>query len=165
MKNLTKFQKFLVILLAVCLPIGIIGIFATMTTSRDATAEELALYGAYDVAWDSLPGEEGQTLTERILAQCTLEGKESAGDNEYDSYSSGTLGQYLHGCATLDKVLTDGSAVYIYYTDTAGISVFLTCGSSGVTERSAYDSTKDIMFYQSGETAIVYEHFSNYAAR
>lgn len=164
MKNLTKFQKVLLVALVVCLVIGVIGIFATMTTSREPTEAELALYAPYDVLWDAMPGGE-TTVQERILSQCTAQGKETVGDNEYDLYGSDTLGQYLYNCGGVDKILVSAEgAVYIYYTDTDGRSVFLSCGADGLSEKSVYEPKTDILFYQSGETSLVWENFSNFGS-
>lgn len=164
MKNLTKFQKFLVVLLCICLPIGIIGMFVTMITDREPTVEEMQLYSPYDVRWDDLPAEDGQTRTEQLLALCQRGEDIQLEENTYASYTSETLGSYLYQCASVDQILVSADGlVLISYTDANGFAVALACDAEGTAEQSVYDPEKDLMFYANRETTIVYENFSNYS--
>lgn len=164
MKNLTTFQKVLVVLLCICLPVGIIGMFATMTTDREPTAEEIALYSPYDVRWDDLPAEEDRTKTERLLALCQRGEDVQLDENTYASYTSETLGSYLYQCAEVEQILVSADGlVLISYTDVNGFAVALACDDDGTAEQSVYDPGSDLMFYANRETAVVYENFSNYS--
>lgn len=161
--NQKRINTVLTVVLVVCLAIAAVGWVFTRTTSRDATAEELAKYGVYDVLWDTMPqAEEGQNLADRILALATLVENTQVGENQYDTYTSETLAACLYKCQQVDQILTaEDGAVYISYTDTDGLGVILSYQGDSLYERSVYVPETDILFYQSGDTVVVYEHASN----
>lgn len=166
MKNLNRFQKILLVVLVVCLAVGLTAMFLTRTISREPTAEELARLGTYDVLWDSMPeAQEGQTLTDRILAQAALTENSTVGENEYDLYTSDTLAGYLYDCQTLDRIMvSDSGAVFVSYTNGSGQTVILSYKDDSLFERSIYDPKTDILIHELEGIITVYEHFSSSAA-
>lgn len=162
----SQINKILFVILVVSLVIGVTAMFLTRTTSRDATAEELEKYAAYDVLWDAMPeAGEGQSQKDRILALCTALEETQVGESQYSAYASETLGQHVYHCRQVDQILvSEDGVLYINYTDLDGLSVILGYDADGLQERSIYDRETDILYYELNGTVIVYEHFSSSAS-
>jgi len=167
MKNQKLINRILVAVLAVCLLVAGVSWFATRATEREATRQEQELYRPYVVLWDQMPGEsENESCVDRILALCQRQEDVTLGTNQYASYASQELGQYLYNCAAVEYVLISGEGMLlIAYNDgpdpATARSVVLTYDAEGLREQSVYDPEPDILFYESEETTLVYENASN----
>lgn len=161
MKNMSN-KKILIIgliIIAVCLIVAGIMMFANRSTKRMPTEQETAACAPYAVDWQAVTGQEGSDR-QIILSLCTYAEKQTIGSNEYDIYTSDTLGSYLYkfGEMTLVGVLNE-EAVYIQYTDTDGNSITLTYSDEGLAEKAVYFPETDILFYEQGELTEVWEKF------
>lgn len=161
MKNMSNKKVFTIglIIIAVCLIVAGIMMFVNRSTKRMPTEQEIAVCAPYAVDWQEATGQEGSDK-QIILSLCTYSEKQTIGANEYDIYTSETLGSYLHKFAgmTLVGVLNE-DAVYIQYTDTDGNSVTLTYSDEGLVEKAVYFPETDILFYEQGELTEVWEKF------
>lgn len=161
MKNMSNKKVLTIglIIVAVCLIVTGIMMFANRSTKRLPTEQELAMCAPYSVDWQEATGQEGNDK-EIILSLCTYSEKQTIGSNEYEIYTSETLGNYLYKFAemTLVGVLNE-EAVYIQYTDTEGNSVTLTYSDAGIVEKAVYFPETDTLFYEQGELTEVWEKF------
>lgn len=138
-------------IIALCLAAAFVGLLLNRSTSREATAEELARYGAYD------PGMDASAL----LALCTYTQDEQIGRNTYRMYTSEQLGDVLHRCAGIARIAVDGNGdLYIQYTDPEGRNVTLAYAGDALRELAVYDPAGDILFHRLENTVEVWEKFT-----
>ena len=136
----------------VCLAVTGFGMFLNRSTSREATAEELALYGAYDP---------GLTAGE-ILAVCTYTEDAEIGRNTYKTYASSRLPEMLHGCSELQRIAEDAQGnLYIQYNDPENRNVTLAYSGDTLRELAVYDPAGDILFHRLEDSMVVWEKFSS----
>lgn len=161
MKNMSN-KKLLtigLIVIAVCLIVAGVMMFANRSTKRMPTEQEIAACAPYAVDWQEATGQEGSDK-QIILDMCTYSEKQTIGSGEYEIYTSETLGSYLYKFAEMTLVgMLNEDHVYIQYTDTDGNAVTLTYGDDGLVEKAVYFPATDMLFYEQGEILEVWEKF------
>ena len=104
------------IILAVCLGISLGYVLLNRTTSRDATAEEIAAHQVYAVDWKSAPGwEEGMSEKEFLLNLSSFQEEKEIGSNVHQVYSSDAMAGYLYRCRELSEITVMNGTLYITY--------------------------------------------------
>lgn len=121
------------------------------STSREATAEELNQYGAYDAGLSR----------EQILGVCTYTEDTEIGKNTYKSFVSEALPQMLYRCAEVQRIAVDEQEnLYVQYTDPDNRNVTLVLDGAGTKELAVYDPAGDLLFHRTGDTTVVWERFA-----
>lgn len=140
------------VIIFLCLFISCIGMFLNRSTSREATPEELARYGAYDP---------GLTAGE-IMAVCTYTEDAEIGRNTYKTYASSQLPGMLHDCAELQRIAVDDQgSLYIQYNDPDNRNVTLAYSGDTLQELAVFDPAGDILFHRQEGAVEVWEKFSS----
>lgn len=136
----------------VCLLIACLGMFLNRSTSREATAEELARYGTYDP---------GLTAGE-IMAVCTYTEDAEIGRNTYKTYASSQLPGMLYNCRELQRIAVDDQgSLYIQYNDPDNRNVTLAYSGDTLQELAVFDPAGDILFHRQEGAVEVWEKFSS----
>lgn len=148
--------------IVVCLLISIGYMFTNRSTSREATAEEIAAHAAYAVDWTQVPGwQEGMTEKEAILSLCSYEGQEEIGSNVHDTYSSDTLAGYLYRCDELAEVTVLNGILYITYYAADQDMIVIAYDDNGLAEKAVFDAETDSLFHEINGTIQVWEKFTS----
>lgn len=146
-------------ILAVCLVIVVVGLFANRSEKREPTSAEMEAAAAYSVNWQETTGMEGTDL-EIVLSLCEHAGEQTIGQNVYDTYSSELLCGYLPDFGEMMQLakLMDGP-LYIQYTTPEGDMITLGYDAEGLCEKSIYDASQDTMYYETRDTKEVWTKF------
>lgn len=160
MKNMSN-KKLLtigLIVIAVCLLISGVYMFTNRSTKREPTMEEIALCAPYGVDWEAVTGQQGSGK-QIILDLCTYSGKQTIGSNEYEIYTSETLGSYLYKFETMTHIGLLNDCVYVQYMDVDGNEITLAYSDEGLAEKAVYFPETDTLYYRQGEITEVWEKF------
>lgn len=146
--------------LVVCLLMALVYVLCNRTTSRDATAEEIAANQAYAVDWSTVPGwEESMTEKAFILNLCSFDREEQIGNNIHKLYSSGILGDYLYRCHELSEVTVMDQTLYVTYYCEDEDMVILAYNDQGLTELCVFDAQSDTLFHEINGDAVIWNKF------
>ena len=128
------------------------------STKREATQAEIEAYAPYAVDWQSVG--EG-TDKEIILSFCTAGESQTIGENEYQIYTSETLGEHLYNFAEMMEIAQLEDVLYIQYTTPEGNMITLGYSDAGLMEKAVYDLKADTLFYEIDGIVEVWEKFRN----
>lgn len=146
-------------IIAVCLLVVVVNLFANRSEKREPTAAEMEASALYTVNWQEATGMEGTDM-EIILSLCDYVGEEPIGENVYDTYTSDALGNYLPGFGEMMRIaLLEDTVLYIQYTTPEGDMITLGYDGEGQCEKSIYDADQDTMYYETRETREVWTKF------
>ena len=146
--------------IALCLIVTVVMMFANRSTKRMPTEAELAFCEPYAVNWQEATDIQGSDK-EIILSLCAYSEKQTIGSNEYEMYTSETLGSLLHNFAQMNQLAVLNDSLYVQYTDTDGNNVTLTYNDAGLAELAVYFPETDVLVYQQGDIMEAWEKFRN----
>lgn len=164
MKQMSK-KKTLILgisILVVCWLVCIVYLYFNQSKKREPTQQEIEVYAAFEVDWQSAAGLDGSDK-EIILSMCTYAGEETIGDNNYATYTSDILGDYLFEFGEMTEIVMSNEGIlYVqYYTPGTAKLVILGYTDEGLCEKSIYDTQSDILFYEQNGKTEVWTHFRN----
>ncbi len=146
--------------LAVCLLVPLGYMLFNRSTSREATAEEIAAHEVYALDWTAVPGwEEGRTEKEFILELCSFQQEKEIGSNVHKVYSSDVLGEHLYRCHELSEITLMNNTLYITYFAEDGDMVILAYSDDGLTEMAVHDADTDTLFHKIDGKCVVWNKF------
>lgn len=151
------------IVLAVCMVVFLVYGLTNRSTNREPTQQEIEAYAAYAVDWQAATGVTGSDR-EIILSLCDYAEEKTVGTNQYKTYTSDTLADYLYNCQELQEIMLVqeedlGECVYVQYTDGDGRMVILNYGDQGLVELGVYDAEADTFYHDMQGTVEVWEKF------
>lgn len=148
------------IVIAVCLAISLGYVLLNRSTSREATAEEIANHQLYAVDWKSIPGwEDGMTEKEFLLNLSSFQEEREIGSNVHQIYSSDAMAGYLYRCHELSEITVMNETLYITYHCEDEDMVILAYDDVGLNEMAVFDAETDTMFHMIDGNSIVWNNF------
>ena len=150
------------IVIAVCLVIPLIYVLCNQSSSREATAAEIAEANAYLVDWSGKEGwQEGMTEKEYILSLCSHDRDETSGDVTQSYYVSDVLHTHLHRFGRWAEVMERRGYLYVCYLTEDDDQVILAYDDEGIYEICIYDGETDTMYHMIEGTSVVWSKFRN----
>lgn len=146
--------------IALCVIVACVMLAVNRSTNRMPTEAEVAYCEPYAINWQEATGQQGSDK-QIIMSMCTYTEKQTIGSNEYELYTSETLGSYLYHFAEMTELGMLNDCMYIQYTDTDGNSITMGYTEEGLAELAVYFPETDSLFYQLGDTVEVWEKFRN----
>lgn len=148
------------IILVVCFGISFGYVLLNRTTSRDATAEEIAAHQVYAVDWASVPGwEDGMTEKDFLLNLSSFQEEKEIGSNVHQVYSSDAMAGYLYRCQELSEITVMNETLYITYYCEDEDMVILAYDDEGLNEMAVFDSQTDTLFHMIDGKSLIWDHF------
>ena len=148
------------IILVVCLGISLGYVLLNRTTSRDATAAEIADHQVYAVDWTAIPGwEEGITEKEFLLNLSSFQEEKEIGSNVHQVYSSDAMAGYLYRCQELSEITVMNDTLYITYYCEDEDMVILAYDDEGLNEMAVFDAETDTLFHMIDGNSIIWDNF------
>ena len=146
-------------IIAACLLICVVYMFANRSTKREPTQQEIEAYASYAVNWQEAVGAEGSDQ-EIILSLCTFSEEQTIGENVYKTYTSDTLGTYLYGFSEMSVIaMLEDTTLYVQYTAEGGDMILLSYDADGLCEMGVYDAETDTFFHDLDGTVEVWTKF------
>lgn len=150
----------LLCVVAACLLVIVGYMLLNRTTSREATAWELAAHAPYAVDWTAVPGwEEGMTEKAFLLNLCSYQEEKTIGNNVHTVYSSDILETYLYRCHDLSEITVMGDTLYITYYAEDQDMIILAYTDEGLHEKAVWDSGDDTLFHEIDGVVTVWNKF------
>lgn len=148
------------IILAVSLIISIGYVMLNRSTSREATADEIAAYQAYAIDWSAVDGwEAGMTEKEFLLTLSIFQEDQTIGNNVHQVYSSDALPAYLYRCHELAEITLMDDCLYITYYAEDGDMIVLSYADEGLNEMAVYEAESDTLFHSMDGVSKVWNKF------
>lgn len=150
----------LLVILAVCLLFTGVYVFMNLSTTREPTQQEIEACAPYAIDWQAATGQEGSDQ-EIILSLCTFAEEKTIGENQYQLYTSETLGGYLYDFQEMMEIAVMNDILYVQYTDPQNGMVILGYDDAGLTEKMVYDLETDTCYHEYQGEFQVYVNFRN----
>ena len=87
------------------------------------------------------------TAKSELLAYCDLSSSHFSGDTLISIYTSDTIAEFLHNCATVNEISIINNYLYISYTTNDGVEVTLCYDNSGLHDK--------VIYFPESDTAII----------
>ncbi len=151
-------RTFLIIFVVCCLTSGIY-LFANRSTKRLPTPEETAMAQTYAADFNALTGR-GGAQKDIILSMCVQGENKQSRFEEYKSFTSTALSDYLYQCVEVKEILlADDGKLSVSYVALEDREVILVYDQDGLFELAVYTPANDTLYYQQGEKVEVWEKF------